>query len=146
MVNNTPASISVVNRFYTALAAGNAAELGALLDEHLAPDVVLRLPPGLPYGGTLSGKSTLKSMFTVAATTPPVVGPIAPTVESLAGTNTVVFAEVRFTWAGSDGTGEGSESRATEKWVFADEKISEIVAYYWDPAGCPAPARSARNR
>ncbi|GAA4491522.1 hypothetical protein GCM10023094_56080 [Rhodococcus olei] len=144
MVDNTPAS--VVARFYTALAASDATTIGALLDEHLASDVVLQLPPGLPYAGALSGSSAVKSMFVAAATAPPVVGPVAPTVESLAGTDTVVFAEVRFTWAGAGGTGEGGESLATEKWAFTDGKISAIVAYYWDPTACPAPARSARNR
>ncbi|WP_274521324.1 nuclear transport factor 2 family protein [Rhodococcus pyridinivorans] len=139
---NTSTPVSVIRSLYDALAAGDVTGLDSLLDEHLAPSAILRLPPGLPYGGTLSGKSMVTSIFSSAAGRPP-VGPLSPEIESLAGTDDVVFAEVRFTWAGAGG---GEESRAIEKWDFADGKIIAITAYYWDPAACPTPARSAQNR
>ncbi|MFE5702709.1 nuclear transport factor 2 family protein [Rhodococcus koreensis] len=142
VVNRDLASVSVVVRFYEALAEGDAEAIGTLVAEHFASDVVLRLPPGLPYGGIVLGAAKLESMFTAVAAAPPVLGPVGPRIIALAGDESVVFAEVRFDWAGTGDSGLRASSTATEKWVFNDGFVSEIVAYYWDPAACPAPVRA----
>jgi ketosteroid isomerase-like protein len=145
VVNRDLETVSVVTRFYEALAEGDSEAIGALVADSFATDVVLHLPPGLPYGGTVSGAPKLASMFTAVAAAPPVVGPVGPRIIALAGDESVVFAEVRFDWAGTGDSGLRASSTATEKWVFNDGLVSEIVAYYWDPAACPAPVRAERN-
>ncbi|MEJ8279441.1 nuclear transport factor 2 family protein [Pseudonocardia spirodelae] len=122
----------VVESFYRGLAAGDGDEIGALIDRSFHSEVVLSLPPSLPYGGEIVGAHRLRRMFVGAATAPEPVGPAAVRLVSLVGDGQVVVAELAFDWYPPSG-GAPVASGACEVWLFdVDGRVTAVRAYYRD--------------
>ena len=127
----------VVETFYDSVNRRDAAGLSEVIAEYFAPDVVLRLPDSLPYGGTYEGSDAIERLFVGAASAEEPVGPAELALEEVAecprdGEDQVVV-RLAFAWI-PPGGGEPVRSQSVEWWRFRDLQVVEITAYYWDTA------------
>lgn len=136
-VSPAAANAAVVERFYAAVAGRDVEAIGAVLDEHLAEDVVFEWPPSLPYGGRVQGADRLRAMFSAMAGSDVKVGPDALTVSSITASDDQVAAEVSFVWY-PPGKDESVQSGAFELWTFEGTQVSSVRAFYWDTAALVA--------
>jgi hypothetical protein len=133
----------VVERFYAAVSAKNVDAIVQLADDRFAPDVVVREPESLPYGGSYEGLEKVKRLFTgLASPRSPidaeqmVIAEIMEAVSVADHLNHVVVA-IRFPWT-VPGAEEPLQTKALEWWTFTDLKVTEIQAFYWDTGACVA--------
>jgi ketosteroid isomerase-like protein len=126
----------VVERFYDALRREDAAALDELVDERFVPDVVVRQPDSLPFGGVHEGVEAVKRLF--AALGGSIDLPrltIDEVIESVGESDRVdhVVVAVSFPATGADAA-EPERWRALEWWTFEDLRVAAIRSFYWDPA------------
>lgn len=131
------ANSAVVERFYAAVARRDAEAIGAVLDQHLADDVVFEWPPSLPYGGRVEGADRLRAMFSAMAGSDVKMGPDGLTLTSLTASGDQVAAEVAFVWY-PPGKDEAVQSGAFELWTFEGDQVRSVRAFYWDTAALVA--------
>lgn len=131
MTNTEPQTI--VSTFYASLAAKDGPAVNALIVENFAEDATVHLPESLPYGGTISGRSTLANALGGMASSPTPVGPANLVVSELLSTESSVAAHVQFDWF-APGSESGVPSQAVELWTFRNGKVQTMRAFYWDTA------------
>lgn len=136
-VPTAEANAAVVERFYAAVAGRDADAIRAVLDDHLAQDVVFEWPPSLPYGGRVEGADRLRAMFSAMAGSAVKMGPDGLTVSSITASGDQVAAEVSFVWY-PPGKDEAVQSGAFELWTFAGNQVRSVRAFYWDTAALVA--------
>jgi ketosteroid isomerase-like protein len=128
---------TVVERFYAAVSAGDAAAIGAIIDEHFVDDASIEWPPSLPYGGRVEGARRLRKMFVAMAGSDVKVGPDSLAVISITTSGDTVAAELSFDWY-PPGKADSVSSGALELWTFNADKVRAIRAFYWDTAALVA--------
>lgn len=116
-------NLRAVQNIYDAFARGDAETAASFFSSN----IVLHEPESLPYGGTYIGLEEIAGA----------VGEIAQRldlsglhVEKLIGDSETVVALVRGTWRGDNG--RNVEVRLSEWFTFADGKVVELRAFYWD--------------
>lgn len=129
--------IDIVREFYDAVRAKDIDTIGRIVDNGFSPDVVVRLPSSLYYGGEYRGGSEVKRLFSGLAHPKSAVNADTLVVEHIIGTDDCVAAVLTFEWRGRGG-GEPLRTGNIEWIVFRDGLISELFAYYQDTARCIA--------
>jgi uncharacterized protein len=129
--------VTVVRAFYQAINDHDAASIGALIDQNFSQDAALELPPSLPYGGRVESARRLRTMFTGMLTSSTRVGPDTIAVKDIIDGGDRVVAQLEFGW-GARGAAEPVQPGALELWTFADGRVRELRAYYWEPAALPS--------
>ncbi len=110
------------------LAALNAADFNAM-SEMVEPDFVVHEAAGLPYAGDFHGISGWKALSKAVVTTWKDFK-LQP-LEFLGETEDTFV--VRFALSGrSRKTGKPFETTVMELWRFRNDKLREIIPYYWD--------------
>ncbi len=128
----TPNS-AVVRAFYDAINGRDAAAVGGTIEAAFAPDATLILPPSLPYGGTFTGAAKLGRMFAGMVGSSALVGAQRIDVTDVIDGGDRVAAQLEFDWYPPGGS-VPVHGGALELWTFADGRVTEIRAYYWDTA------------
>jgi ketosteroid isomerase-like protein len=114
-------NVQIVKDAYDALAAGDIKGFIGVLD----PNVTVREPDCLPYGGTVTGMQEVLGMFGKAG---PILDSSKTVVEQLFGAGDHVAAVLRIPLR--DGTGEAVMA---EHWTMRDGKAVELDVYWRDP-------------
>lgn len=128
----------IVREFYQAVAAKDADALEQLIGGHFDTGASVVFPESLPYGGTVAGAAKLARMFAGMAKAPEPAGPAGLDLTGLVGDGDQIAARVEFHWHAPGGASAPVPSSALELWTFADGKVREIRAYYWDTAALVA--------
>jgi ketosteroid isomerase-like protein len=126
----TDSKVAIVQRFSTAVRAGDFDEMGRLLHE----DFVARESGGLPYSGDyhgLSGFRELLEKMSAAMTFDP--GPF--TSEPLGESAVALRFPLTFT---AHATGKSVTMDLIEVYTLRDDKIVDLDVYYKDPAALTA--------
>ena len=124
---------AVVRGFYEAIAAKDVTALNDIASNRFAEDIALVIPASLPYGGTIVGATKLGRMFGAMAAAPTPMGASDITVTEIIDAGDVICAAIEFEWI-YPGTSNSLRSGALEVWRFADDRVTEIRAYYTDTA------------
>ncbi|NMO91653.1 nuclear transport factor 2 family protein [Actinomycetospora sp. TBRC 11914] len=133
----------IVQQFYEAIGKGEADTLVTLVNDHFDPDARLVFPDALPYGGTHEGAKRLGKMFAGMATAPGAGGPGEVALIDMIDDGDKVVARVQFTWT-APGASESIPHEALEMWTFADGKVTELRAFYWDTHACAEQVAASR--
>jgi ketosteroid isomerase-like protein len=128
----------LVRSFYRAVAGRDGDSVAALVGEHFGEDATLRLPDSLPYGGIVGGRRRLERVFRAAADATDPVGPTALEVLDIVEGAHRCAVQLRFDWRAPAGGGVVPGTGAVELWTFAEGRVQDITAYYWDTAACVA--------
>jgi ketosteroid isomerase-like protein len=126
----------LIRSFYRAVAGRDGDAVATLVGEHFTEDAVLRLPGSLPYGGTIQGRRRLERIFRGAADAAEPVGPSGLEILDVVEGGDRCAVELRFDWRAPAGGGVVPGTGAVELWTFADGRVQDITAYYWDTAAC----------
>ena len=129
--------IDLVREFYNAVRAKDIDTIGRIIDIGFSPDVVVKLPSSLYYGGQYRGASEIKRLFTGLAHPKSAVNAETLVVEHIIGTEEYVASVLTFEWRGRGG-GEPLRTGNAEWFFFRDGLITELCAYYEDTARCAA--------
>ncbi|MBA3741363.1 nuclear transport factor 2 family protein [Sporichthya sp.] len=128
-----------ITHLYELAAASKNEEMFGLINEILAPDVVLREATSLPFGGTFEGKANVLQAL----------GAVMPFVDSsklvperiLSDGDVVVALFQAVHWRAEGFTTHGVEVPAPtnflEVWRFRDGKVVELQPWYFDQATVP---------
>jgi ketosteroid isomerase-like protein len=138
----TDTNADVVREFYRAIAERDGEALAQLVQQRFAPEATVVWPDSLPYGGTIAGSRKLAKVFAGLASAPSPAGPSGTTLTDLVDGGDRLAAQLEFEWR-APGSETGVASGALELWTFADGRVQEIRAYYWDTAACLAPTSPA---
>jgi hypothetical protein len=130
----------VVRGFYRAVADRDAKALDALVVESFSSDAAVEWPAGLPYGGRVEGRDTLRKIFGAMAGASAPIGPENLQLQAMLDGGDQIAAELAFDWRFGDAA---IASGALELWTFEGGLVKEIRAYYWDTAACGALVRDA---
>lgn len=116
---------AVCERVIAALERADFAAIGAMLE----PDFAVHEAAGLPYAGTYRGIDGWRALSRAVVKTW-VDFKFAPLEIFACSPDAVV---VRFAIAGrSRKTGKAFDTTVLELWRFRNERLREIVPYYWD--------------
>jgi hypothetical protein len=126
-----PEPRAVIGRFYRAVAEKDAAEIGHLVNDAFAEDVVLSVPPPLPHGGVHRGRASIARLFSAIATSDSVVGARGLRLLGVVEDEATAVARLGFDWVSAPGAIPLASS-ALEFWQFQDDRVQSIDAYYWD--------------
>jgi ketosteroid isomerase-like protein len=138
----------VVERFYAAIGAADVAALSELIDAAFAPDVVVREPDSLVYGGTYEGIEQVKRAFSgIASPRSPLDASklaVDQIIEAVTESDRLgyVFAAISFPLRSPRASTE-IPMRALEWWTFRDLHVARLEAFYWDTAACEGLLRGA---
>lgn len=124
-------SAAIVREFYSALSAGDAARLRAIVEENFAADATLTWPGSLPHGGALVGASRIARVLSRAVDPEAKGGPTNMHLLGTIGNGSRIVAEVAFELAPA-GQSTSIPTTALELWTLAKGKVASIDAYYWD--------------
>lgn len=122
-------SNAIVTDFYSAITAGDADTVVGIIESHFDEDASVEWPPSLPHGGKVQGARKLKAVFGAAA------NPDAPGAKNLKLVKAIGDGDDVVAWVSFDFAGTPNE--ALEVWTFADGKLREIRAFYWNTDAIP---------
>jgi ketosteroid isomerase-like protein len=114
-------NVEIVKGAYDALAGGDIQGFVGVLD----PNITVREPECLPYGGTFTGLQDVLGMFGKAG---PVLDSGKTVIEQLFGSGDHVAAVIRIPLR--DGSGE---ALIAENWTMRDGKCVELDVFWRDP-------------
>jgi ketosteroid isomerase-like protein len=135
----TQSPVDIVTGFYRAINTADADAIGTTIDTWFDDDASIEWPPSLPHGGRISGARKLRGLFTaIARPGSPAPGPANLVLVRAIGSGDDVVAWITFDWA-DPASGTSTPNSALELWSFADGKVHEIRAYYWDHAAIAQP-------
>lgn len=133
----------VVHAFYRAVADRDAATLDALVAASFADNAAVEWPAGLPYGGRVEGRETLRKIFGAMTGAAAPIGPENLELLAVVDGGDQLAAQLAFDWRFGDAA---IPSGALELWTFEQGLVAEIQAYYWDTAGCSELVRTAKSQ
>jgi ketosteroid isomerase-like protein len=116
------------------VARQDADALILLVESSFAADAVVIFPDGLPYGGRIEGARRFARLLAGLASGASSIGPQRLRLDGLIAEGDEVVARLTFDWHASNRV--STPSGALELWTFAEGKVTELKAYYWDTAAC----------
>ena len=131
----------VVERFYAAVRARDEAAVADLVQDWFAPDVVVKEPESLIYGGSYAGIDAARRVLGgIASPRSSLDGSkleIEQIVEAVAESDKLdhVFVAISFALL-PPGSDASIPMRAVQWWIFRDLQVASIESFYWDTAAC----------
>jgi uncharacterized protein len=135
---------AAVEAIYATFVAKDLARVRATTKRYFAPDIVIREPESLPYGGVYEGLDAATALFSGLVDPQSPVDAAHLRIDALIASedDPHVVGAVSFPWQ-PPGAGEALAMRALEWWTFRDLEVAEIQVFLWDSAACLESLRTA---
>ncbi len=141
MSESPAAPRDIVADFYNAISNADVDTIVRTIDTHFAEDAAIEWPPSLPHGGRVQGSRKLRAVFSATANPDAPAGAKNLKLVRAIGDESEVAAWITFDWV-NPGDETGTANQALELWSFADGKVREIRAFYWNTDAIGAPQRA----